>query len=36
MTEKVSRDDYFTAAFELLAIGGKSALTTPPSAAGLV
>ncbi len=28
MTEKVSRDDYFTAAFELLAIGGKSALTT--------
>lgn len=28
MTEKVSRDDYFTAAFELLAAGGKSALTT--------
>ncbi|OHU18148.1 TetR family transcriptional regulator [Mycobacteroides franklinii] len=28
MTEKVSRDDFFTAAFELLAVGGKSALTT--------
>ncbi len=28
MTEKVSRHDYFTAAFELLAAGGKPALTT--------
>ncbi|MBB4854302.1 AcrR family transcriptional regulator [Mycobacteroides chelonae] len=28
MTEKVSRDDYFKAAFELLATGGKPALTT--------
>ncbi len=28
MTEKVSRDDYFQAAFRLLAEGGKPALTT--------
>ncbi|MEU9807433.1 TetR/AcrR family transcriptional regulator [Mycobacterium sp. NPDC050853] len=28
MAEKVSRDDYFRAAFELLALGGKPALTT--------
>ncbi|MUM17226.1 TetR/AcrR family transcriptional regulator [Mycobacterium sp. CBMA271] len=28
MTEKVSRNDYFRAAFELLALGGKPALTT--------
>ncbi|MFD6198235.1 TetR/AcrR family transcriptional regulator [Mycobacteriaceae bacterium NPDC060252] len=28
MTEKVSRQDYFTAAFELLATSGKPALTT--------
>ncbi len=28
MTEKVARHDYFTAAFELLAAGGKPALTT--------